>query len=117
MKSSKIICLICGLLTVSAAEADLKKQKNGAKSGIAPKSTELNRYRRQSGILQLESQFKSNGSLMSAERYALQARLDRVAEGIRNFNVGSSGVNKLTQQTSDQSVQYVHDDPAVYIDK
>jgi|GEM_PF-6858356 len=87
-------------------------------SGLMVKS--FDRYGKQKSILQLETQFKKNGSLISAEHRALQARLEKVSQGIRNFNtMPSLAIKSPNHSVADQlgSQTQVKDDPKLYLDK
>jgi hypothetical protein len=109
MKSLKLICLIAGLFIVSSAHAEPKDHS---------KRTLVNQ-KQHPAFIQLETQYKKNGSLMSSDSYALQAKLDRVAKAIRNFNVNDRsgfGANKAREYAQhEQTYQYIKDDPTSYI--
>ncbi len=124
MNNFKIIGLAAGLFSVSLAHADWsvdsKKSQRHASSAIS--SADLSRYDKHQAILGLEKQFKNNGSLMSFERYALQAKRDRVSKAIRNFKRNDRPVYKLDKRRtyalqSDQIFQNVSDNPSVYLGK
>lgn len=110
MKNLKIIGLIVGLCSVSFAHAELKGSPERP----------LVKQKQHSAFSQLEIQYKKNGSLMSSDRQALQAKLDRVAEAIRNFNGNDRSnfhADKKYVLHNEQTFQYINDDPTSYIGK
>jgi hypothetical protein len=123
MKKIHLLTWGLGLFTVFSAYAESpvltsNLGKVNQHSGLMVNN--FDRYGKQKSILQLETQFKKNGSLISSEHRALQARLDKVSQAIRNLNtMPSIAINAPNSAVADKlgSQVQVKDDPKLYLDK